>query len=259
MAFKKTEADTFKSNSFAKTFYVEKDLICRILPAMENADSPYKKWLLVWIPGDGKTKARCFATTSNQNGGKCPVASLQDKLSTLIKNPQLLVKYPNYEEILKKLKDIAFKLNLQAFYAYNVVVYDPKTKRQGQGVAHIKTTAHKALVGIVNEYLDQGFDPLDIQNGVWFRLQRVEENGRTTYTASKHMMMYKEANGRTNEKLWDEPIDVSEDILEEKASDLSSLYNISDDNTVREAMMGFIERIVDRATFVELMKLADKV
>lgn len=256
MGFKKTSSDNFKQTNYATSFYIESEVICRIIPTLENADFPYKKWMLVWVPVQGKP-SKCFATTANL-GNKCPVTNLHNIISKVIGNPEVLSKYENKEKILERIKHIAFKLNLQAFYVYNAVVFNPKTKNQQLGILYMKTTAHKSLSKLINEYLEDDIDPLDIESGIWFKLSKDIDasNGRVSYSAEKQMIKTKDEKGRIKEGLWEEPISIPIKEIEAKAVDLSSIYKITPDEEVRSYMNNFIAKEMDWNLFLEICSLA---
>lgn len=253
--FKKTSKEDFKvsENHYNNIIYIEKDVVCRILPAIEN--KAYHKWILVWIPcDDGKTK--CFATEANL-GQKCPISSLQEKISKIIKNPSLLDSFQNSEEILSKIKNIAFKLNLQTFYIYNAVVINNKGEQQ-QGVLHIKTTAHKQLMQLINDCLDAGFDPLDVKDGIWFKFSRVIEGNKTSYTTNQYMIFTKDEKGRMTQKLFDEELKFSEEELYNKCANLSDFYKITNNEEIRKLVMQYISKNIDANLFKKVMEIADK-
>lgn len=253
--FKKTSKEDFQiqENPYTNIIYVEKDVVCRILPAIN--EKPYHKWVLVWIPcEDGKIK--CFATESNL-GQKCPISSLQEKISKIIKNPTLLNEIQNNEEVIAKIKNIAFKLNLQTFYLYNIVFINNKNEQQ-QGILHLKTTAHKQLIQIINDCLDAGFDPLDIKSGIWFKFSRVVEANKTNYTTNQYMVFSKDEKGRITQKLFDEELKFSEEELYKKCSKLEEFYKITNNEEIKKLAMQYISKTIDINLFKKIMEIADK-
>lgn len=220
----KINLDSLNPKSFKKTVrhkVQEGDNIMRFLPPFgpEANGYPYRKWNIVWgliDPNSGRM--RPFASSSTYEG-QCPVYDyldiLKQKLETITDDTKL-------EEINKFIS----QLRPKSVYAYNA------SDKSGQvGVLELKTTAHKKIIALMNQYInDYSQDPTSLNSdttdsGVWFNVTRSGKGFDTTYDAKKNQTMVKDANGVPS--FQDDRSPLAENIVQNFDSiayDLNNLY-----------------------------------
>ncbi len=220
----KINLDSLNPKSFKKTVrhkIQDGDNIVRFLPPFgpEANGYPYRKWNVIWgliDPNSGRM--RPFASSSTYEG-QCPV---YDYLDLLKKKVDTITN----EETVKKLNDFISQLRPKSVYAYNA------SDKSGQvGVLELKTTAHKKVIALMNQYItDYNQDPTSLNSdpsdsGVWFNVTRTGKGFDTTYDAKKNQTMYKDANGVPS--FQDDRSALAENIVQNfdsVAYDLNNLY-----------------------------------
>lgn len=220
----KINLDSLNPKSFKKTVrhkVQDGDNIVRFLPPFgpEANGYPYRKWNVIWgliDPNSGRM--RPFASSSTYEG-QCPV---YDYLDLLKKKLETITDENKVEEINKFISNLRPK----SVYAYNA------SDKSGQvGVLELKTTAHKKVIALMNQYInDYSQDPTSLNadaadSGVWFNVTRSGKGFDTTYDAKKNQTMVKDANGVPS--FQDDRSQLAENIVQNfdsVAYDLNNLY-----------------------------------
>jgi len=180
--------DSLSPKSFRKTTrhkIQNGNNILRFLPPFgEEANGyPYRKWNVVWgliDPNSGRM--RPFASPSTYEG-RCPV---YDYLEILKQKVEDLKAAGASEEKLGELNKFISTIRPKSVYAYNA-----SDKSGIVGVVELKSTAHKKVISLMNQYItDYNQDPTSLNSeptdsGVWFNVLREGEGFKTTYDASK--------------------------------------------------------------------------
>lgn len=225
----KINLDSLNPKSFKKTVrhkVQDGDNIYRFLPPFgpEANGYPYRKWNVIWgliDPNSGRT--RPFASPSTYEG-QCPVYdyldALKNKKETLKQNGQLT------EEREKALNEFISNLRPKSVYSYNA------SDKSGQvGVLELKTTAHKKVISLMDQYIkDYSQDPTSLNSdptdsGLWFKISRTGKGFDTTYDAGKNQTMVKDVNGVPS--FQDDRSPLAENIVQNfdsVAYDLNNLY-----------------------------------
>ena len=216
--------DSLNPTSFKKTVrhkVQDGDNIVRFLPPFgpEANGYPYRKWNVIWgliDPNSGRM--RPFASSSTYEG-QCPVYDYLDLLK------QKLETITN-EKKLEELNKFISGLRPKSVYAYNA------SDKSGQvGVLELKTTAHKKVIALMNQYInDYSQDPTSLNasttdSGVWFNVTRSGKGFDTSYDAKKNQTMVKDANGVPS--FQDDRSALAENIVQNfdsVAYDLNNLY-----------------------------------
>lgn len=220
----KINLDSLNPKSFKKTVrhkVQDGDNIVRFLQPFgpEANGYPYRKWNVIWgliDPNSGRM--RPFASSSTYEG-QCPV---YDYLDLLKKKVDTIAD----EEKVKKINEFISGLRPKSVYAYNA------SDKSGQvGVLELKTTAHKKVIALMNQYItDYNQDPTSLNSdpsdsGVWFNVLRSGRGFDTTYDAKKNQTMMKDANGVPS--FQDDRSSLAENIVQNfdsVAYDLNNLY-----------------------------------
>ena len=216
--------DSLSPKSFKKTVrhkVQDGDNVVRFLPPFgaDAQGSPYIKWNVVWgliDPNSGRM--RPFASSSTYEG-RCPVYDyldiLKQKLDTI-----------EDEDKVEELNKFISNLRPKSVYAYNA------SDKSGQvGVLELKTTAHKKVIALMSQYInDYSQDPTSLNSevkdsGVWFNITRSGKGFDTTYDAKKNQTMKKDDNGVPS--FQDDRSPLAENIVQNfntLAYDLTNLY-----------------------------------
>jgi len=220
----KINLDSLNPKSFKKTVrhkVQDGDNITRFLPPFgpEANGYPYRKWNVIWgliDPNSGRM--RPFASSSTYEG-QCPV---YDYLDLLKKKVDTITD----EENAKKINEFISNLRPKSVYVYNA------SDKSGQiGILELKTTAHKKVIALMNQYItDYNQDPTSLSSdpsdsGVWFNVKRAGKGFDTTYDAIKNQTMVKDANGVPS--FQDDRSPLSENIVQNFETigyDLNNLY-----------------------------------
>jgi len=233
----KINLDSLNPKSFKKTVrhkIQDGDNIVRFLPPFgpEANGYPYRKWNVIWgliDPNSGRM--RPFASSSTYEG-QCPV---YDYLDLLKKKVDTIVD----EEKVKKINEFISGLRPKSVYAYNA------SDKSGQvGVLELKTTAHKKVIALMNQYItDYNQDPTSLNSdpadsGVWFNVLRSGRGFDTTYDAKKNQTMVKDNNGVPS--FQDDRSNLAENIVKNFDSigyDLNNLYQKLTYNELKDILI----------------------
>lgn len=187
--------DSLNPKSFKKTVrhkVQDGNNIFRFLPPFgaESNGYPYRKWNVVWgliDPNSGRM--RPFASSSTFEG-KCPVYDYLDILKQKVED---LKKLGTAEEKVVELEKFISAIRPKSVYAYNA------SDKSGQvGVLELKSTAHKKVIALMNQYItDYNQDPTSLNSdatdsGVWFNVTRAGIRFDTTYDALKNQITTKD-------------------------------------------------------------------
>lgn len=189
--------DSLNPTSFKKTVrhkVQDGDNIYRFLPPFgpESNGYPYRKWNVVWgliDPNSGRM--RPFASPSTYEG-RCPVYDYLDVLKQKVED---LKKTGAPEATISELEKFISQIRPKSVYAYNA-----SDKSGVVGVLELKSTAHKKVIQLMNEYITQyNQDPTSLNSdvddsGVWFKITRQGTGFNTTYDAFKNQNSVKDAN-----------------------------------------------------------------
>jgi len=221
----KINLDSLNPKSYKKTVrhkVQEGDNIVRFLPPFgEEANGyPYRKWNVVWgLTDPNSGRMRPYASTSTYEG-KCPVYDYLDLLKQKVDGI-------TDENKVEELNKFISNLRPKSVFAYNA------SDKSGQvGVLELKSTAHKKVIGLMNQYInDYSQDPTSLNNdatdsGVWFNVTRTGKGFDTTYDAKKNQTMLKDASTGVP-SFQDDRSPLAENIVqnfETVAYDLNNLY-----------------------------------
>jgi hypothetical protein len=176
----------------------------RFLPPFGEAANgyPYQKWFVIWGLLDPTTgKQRPFASPKTYEG-KCPVFEYSDLLKDKAEQIKaaLMQQGCSEEEIKERLSAInKFMGNIRPKSAY---VWNAVDKSGILGVCELRSTAQKALKGLMHQYiLDYSQDPtslnsLDDDSGVWFNIEKNGKGLQTEYKVAKAQNKVRTATGK---------------------------------------------------------------
>lgn len=210
--------------------------IYRVLPPFGDVEVhnnyPYRKWSIVWLLDPKSGKRRPYASPMTDGTKECPVTEYNDALTKMIDNQKKVLekKGLSKEMISKKLKDlyeIQWKIRVNHVYTYNVA-----DKSGEVGLLEVKSTAHKGLKKVMNEYIKTfGQDPTCLESdikenaGVWINIKKEGEGKDTEYNVDFAKIAKKDEDGDVSYKVDRSPL--SENIVDNfdsLAYDLSTLY-----------------------------------
>lgn len=175
----------------------------RFLPphGVESNGYPYRKWNVIWgLTDPNSGRVRPFASSSTYEG-QCPVFDYLELLKQKLEAEkiQLLSKGKTEDEINTKFK--AVNDFISAIRPKTVFAYNASDKSGTVGVLELKTTAHKDVLKVMNQYIkDYNQDPTSLSSvvqdsGVWINITRDGEGFKTTYSAAKSQIMAKNEQG----------------------------------------------------------------
>lgn len=245
--------DSLNSSNFKKTVrhkIQEGENVLRFLPPFGEAcnGSPYVKWGVIWGFTDPNTgRNRPYASSSTYEG-KCPVYDYLDQLKPTLevvksKLASNGLSEDAIKEQLKPVNDFISNIRPKTVYSYNAV------DKSGQiGVVDIKSTAHKKIIKLMREYInDYSQDPTSLNNerhdsGVWFKITREGQYFDTKYDAFKNQIKVKNADtGVLNYE--DDRSSLPDNIInnyDDLAYDLTSLYNKLSYDELKEVLVANI-------------------
>ena len=228
--------------------------IYRVLPPNGEKSNgyPYHKWQIIWGLVDPETgRARPFASSMTSEK-RCPiteyVAALKKKAETL-KN-QLQAAGETEEVItdrLSVLNKLIGDINPKTIYVYNAA-----DKAGDVGLLELKSTAHKKIKALMNQYVqDYNQDPTslnseDDDSGVWFDVTRAGLGFKTEYDVLKCQVKTK--NPQTGKiSFEDDRSPLPEAVVEnygDLAYDLTAIYQIKTYEELSEVLASNMERLV---------------
>lgn len=196
--------DSLSPKSFKKTVrHKIKDgtSIFRFLPPFgtESQGYPYCKWNVIWGLTDPNTgRERPFASPSTYEG-QCPVFDYLEVLRAKVEAEKMTLMSKGMSE--DKVKEKQDKINkfISQIRPKTVYAYNASDKSGTVGVVELKSTAHKDVLKVMNQYIkDYNQDPTSLKSevtdsGVWMKIVREGTGFDTKYSASKNQTMVKDA------------------------------------------------------------------
>lgn len=195
--------DSLSPKSFKKTVrHKIKDgtSIFRFLPPLgqESNGYPYCKWNVVWGLTDPNTgRERPFASPSTYEG-QCPVFDYLEILRQKVETEKITLMSKGMSEDQVKQKQEKINKFISAIRPKTVYAYNASDKTGTIGVVELKSTAHKDVLKVMNQYIkDYNQDPTSLNSavtdsGVWMRISREGTGFDTKYSASKNQIMIKD-------------------------------------------------------------------
>lgn len=241
--------DSLSPKSFKKTVrHKIKDGVntLRFLPPFgEEANGyPYRKWNVIWgLTDPNSGRMRPYASSSTYEG-QCPVYDFLDILKPKIEQDKaaLLASGVSEDEVKAKFKainDFISNIRPKTSFSYNA------TDKSGTvGVVELKSTAHKDVLKVMNQYIkDYNQDPTSLNSevsdsGVWINVLREGQGFDTKYSAAKNQVMQKDANGVPQYQ--DDRSALAENIsasYDELAYDLNTIYEKKTYDELKEILV----------------------
>jgi hypothetical protein len=195
--------DSLNPKSFKKTVrHKIKDgtSIFRFLPPFgtESNGYPYCKWNVVWGLIDPNTgRERPFASPSTYEG-QCPVFDYLEILRGKVEAEKMVLMSKGMSEDDVKAKQDKVNKFISQIRPKTVYAYNASDKTGTIGVVELKSTAHKEVLKIMNQYIkDYNQDPTSLNSavtdsGVWMKITREGAGFETKYGASKSQIMAKD-------------------------------------------------------------------
>lgn len=251
----KVNPDAFKPKKEWKRHKVEEgNNVFRFLPPFGEASNgyPFRRWMVIWGLLDPQSnRTRPYASPITTDAKACPVMEYVKALSEKADEmkSQLKAKGVTDDQIkerLKPLQKMISNLRPKGVYAWNAV-----DKAGEIGLLEIKSTAHKKLKALMNEYLnDYGQDPTSVNSedddsGVWFNIKRSGKGFDTEYDAEKVQTKQK-INGQLT--FVDDRSPLPDSVVEgweDQAYDLSSIYQVKTYDEIKDILMANMPRIVE--------------
>lgn len=244
--------DSLSPKSFKKTVrHKIKDGVntLRFLPPFgEEANGyPYRKWNVVWgliDPNSGRM--RPYASSSTYEG-QCPIYDYLDILKVKVEQDKaaFMSKGASEEQVKTKFKPI--NEFISAIRPKTVYAYNASDKSGTVGVVELKSTAHKDVLNVMNQYIkDYNQDPTSLNSqvqdsGVWINIKREGSGFETKYTATKNQIMVKDANGVPQYQ--DDRSSLAENIVhsyDDLAYDLNTIYEKKSYDELKEILVANI-------------------
>lgn len=236
--------DSLNPTKFKKTVrhkVLDGDNVYRFLPPFgeESNGYPYRKWNVVWgliDPNSGRM--RPFASPSTYEG-RCPV---YDYLEILKQKVEELTAAGQKDKVAEIEKFIGI-IRPKSVYAYNA-----SDKSGVVGVLELKSTAHKKVIQLMNEYITQyNQDPTSLSStptdsGVWFKITRSGQGFKTEYGATKNQTGVKDASGDLVFK--DDRSPLADGVVQNfdsLAYDLNNIYQKSSYDELKDVLLANIE------------------
>ena len=228
--------DSLSPKSFKKTVrHKIKDGVntLRFLPPFgEEANGyPYRKWNVIWgLTDPNSGRMRPYASSSTYEG-QCPVYDYLDALKQKIEQEKASLMASGVTEDQVKAKFKAVNEFISKIRPKTVFSYNASDKSGTVGVVELKSTAHKDVLKVMNQYIkDYNQDPTSLKSdvkdsGLWINIVREGEGFDTKYTASKNQIMQKNEQGVPQYQ--DDRSPLAENIsasYEDLAYDLNTIY-----------------------------------
>jgi hypothetical protein len=195
--------DSLNPKSFKKTVrHKIKDgtSIFRFLPpfGQESNGYPYCKWNVVWGLTDPNTgRERPFASPSTYEG-QCPVFDYLEILRQKVESEKIVLMSKGMTEDQVKAKQEKINKFISGIRPKTVYAYNASDKSGTIGVVELKSTAHKDVLKVMNQYIkDYNQDPTSLNSlvsdsGVWMKIMREGTGFDTKYNAAKNQTMVKD-------------------------------------------------------------------
>lgn len=218
----------------------------RFLPPFgEEANGyPYRKWNVVWgliDPSSGRM--RPYASSSTYEG-QCPIYDYLDALKAKIEQDKIAFQSKGATDDQVKAKFKPINDFISALRPKTVFAYNASDKSGTVGVVELKSTAHKDVLKVMNQYIkDYNQDPTSLNSevsdsGVWINVLREGAGFDTKYSAQKNQVMQKNDQGVPSYQ--DDRSPLVENIKEgydELAYDLNSIYEKKSYDELKEILV----------------------
>jgi hypothetical protein len=234
--------------------------VFRILPPFGEASNgyPYRKWQIIWGLADPETgRMRPFASSMTSEK-KCPVteyvAALKKKADNM--KAKLLAGGASEDEVknsLKDLNELISNLNPKTVYIYNAA-----DKAGEVGLLELKSTAHKKMKTLMNQYVNEynqdptSLNSADDDSGVWFDITRQGLGRDTEYDVIKCQTRTKAPSGKVTFE--DDRSPLPDSVVENYdnlAYDLTAVYQLKTyeelDAILKANMPTLVEMVPDAA------------
>jgi len=244
------------------------DNILRPLPPFGEACNgyPYVYWSVTWGLSDPSTGNRRPYADCKPDEGSSPIWEYLDLLRPKVEKikMELAAEGKTEEEIKAILKDTnIFISNLRpkGVYAYNMI-----DKSGSVGITELKTTAHKQMLKLMNDYImDYNQDPTSLgsdaaDSGVWTNVSRTGTNFDTAYEVKKNQIMVKDPNTGVPSYQDDResiPESVATD-YENMGYDLTAIYQKKSYDELREILVANLSILVKDNPYLYIEEFADE-
>lgn len=244
--------DSLSPKAFKKTVrHKIKDGITtlRFLPPFgEEANGyPYRKWNVIWgLTDPNSGRMRPYASSSTYEG-QCPVYDYLDILKQKVEQDKTTMQASGVSEEKVKAKFKAINEFISNLRPKTVFSYNATDKSGTVGVVELKSTAHKDVLKVMNQYIkDYNQDPTSLNgeisdSGVWINVLREGTGFDTKYGASKNQIMQKNEQGVPSYQ--DDRSPLAENIkasYSELAYDLNTIYEKKTYDELKEILMANI-------------------
>jgi hypothetical protein len=250
----KINPDSLKSRREWKRHKVKDgNNIFRFLPPLGEQSNgyPYRKWNIIWgllDPENGRKRPYASSLSSEK---RCPVVEYVKALTEKAKTIEAELKASGAsEEAIKKrlapLNKVISNVRPKGVYAWNAV-----DKSGVVGLIELKSTAHKKLKSLMNDYLSMyNQDPTSVNSdeddsGVWFNVKRSGAMFNTEYDVEKVQTRQK-IDGRL--AFVDDMSPLPEDVVlnwENLAYDLSSIYQTKSYEELKDILLANMSSLLE--------------
>lgn len=249
--------DSLSPKSFKKTVrHKIKDgtTTLRFLPPFgEEAEGyPYRKWNVVWgLTDPNSGRQRPYASSSTYEG-QCPVYDYLDILRQKVEQDKASLMASGVTEDQLKAKFKPINDFISSIRPKTVFAYNASDKSGTVGVVELKSTAHKAVLKIMGDYIkDYNQDPTSLNSeptdsGLWVNVLREGAGFDTKYNATKNQIMQKNDQGVPSYQ--DDRSPLAENIKEsydDLAYDLNTIYEKKSYDELKEILVANILHAAD--------------
>jgi hypothetical protein len=221
--------------------------VFRILPPFGDPEThrnwPFRKWSVAWLQDPKSGKRKPFATPMT-DGEACPVQEYVDALNKYVEEKKAGLKAEGYSDgdikaELEGLRSIQWNVRVQHLYAYNAC-----DKSGTVGLLELKSTAHKAMKKMMNQYIkDYAQDPTSLESedddsGVWFNITKDGKGKDTEYSVAFNQTREKDDKGRLVKI--DDRSPLPENVVtnySELGYDLSNMYTSKSYDELKEILL----------------------
>lgn len=225
----------------------------RFLPPFgeDSNGFPYRKWSVVWGLSDPNSgRMRPYASSSTYEG-QCPVYDYLDALKAKVEKEksEMLANGKDEDFIkthFKPINDFISRIRPKTVFAYNAA-----DKSGTVGVVELKSTAHKDVLKVMNQYIkDYNQDPTTLSSeptdsGVWINVLREGEGFETKYSAQKNQTMFKNEQGIPSYQ--DDRTALAQNIVDNYDSLAYDLNSIYEKKTYEELKEILVANLLDAA------------
>lgn len=249
----KINMDAFKSNKKTERIKIEDGSnILRFLPPYGEQSNgyPYQKYSVIWGLRDPNTGNTRPYLSTYMFEGECPVFQYLDALKAKVDKmtETLRQKGLSEEKIRDYLKDTTkfmSDIKPKTAYAWNAVEKSGKV-----GIVELKTTAHKKLCKLMNDYVrENNQDPTSLNSdkddsGLWFNITRTGKNFNTEYDVFKYQVSKRTPEGTI---YLDDRSPLPEAVVadfESYAYDLTTIYNKKSYNELKDILIANLSHMI---------------